>query len=335
MSSADAVPAARARELIAAGRAPAGLRVAGHLKLAGLPIERLPEGLTADTIDLTGCTALRALPPGLRARRLVLDGCTALDRLPAGLAVYELQMRWTTIATLPADLRVAYRLDLTGSAALTALPRGLRVGTLILRDCARLAALPEDLAVSFLDLAGCERLAHWPASATVRIGSLDIRGCRALTALPDGLADLTWLDLADSGIAALPPALRGTRLRWRGVPVDERIAFRPETIGAREILDEPNAERRRVLLERLGYERFVAEAGAETLDRDRDPGGPRQLLRVPLPGDEPLVCVAVRCPSTGRQYAIRVPPTTRTCRGAAAWIAGFSDPDDYRPLVET
>ena len=124
-------------------------------------------------------------------------------------------------------------------------------------------------------------------------------------------------------------------IRLRGVPVDERIAFRPESIAAREVLDEPNAERRRVLLERMGYDRFISQAGAQVLDRDTDRGGARQLLRVPLRDDEPLVCVAVRCPSTARQYVIRVPPALRTCRQAAAWIAGFDDPDDYRPLAET
>jgi hypothetical protein len=25
----------------------------------------------------------------------------------------------------------------------------------------------------------------------------------------------------------------------------------------------------------------------------------------------------------------------KTCRQAVAWTAGFDDPDDYRPLVET
>ena len=81
--------------------------------------------------------------------------------------------------------------------------------------------------------------------------------------------------------------------------------------------------------------RFLEEAHAEVLDRDRDPGGERQLLRVPLPGDEPLVCVSVFCPSTSRQYVLRVPPTTKTCRQGVAWMAGFDNPDDYRPLVET
>jgi hypothetical protein len=51
--------------------------------------------------------------------------------------------------------------------------------------------------------------------------------------------------------------------------------------------------------------------------------------------DEPLMCLAVKCPSTGRDYFLRVPPTMRTCHQAAVWIAGYDDPSDYKPLVET
>jgi hypothetical protein len=85
----------------------------------------------------------------------------------------------------------------------------------------------------------------------------------------------------------------------------------------------------------MGYQRFVAEAQAQTIDEDTDAGGARRLLRVPLEHDEPLVCLAVLDPSTGRQYLIRVPPGMKTCHQAAAWIAGFDNPDDYQPIAET
>jgi hypothetical protein len=117
--------------------------------------------------------------------------------------------------------------------------------------------------------------------------------------------------------------------------VDERVAFRPQTITLDEILDQTNAERRRVLLDRFGMRRFIRQTKAEVLDEDRDAGGQRQLLRVDLKGDEPLVSLSCLCPSTGRQYFLRVPPQTKTCHQAAAWIAGFDDPDAYQPLVET
>jgi hypothetical protein len=350
------MPARRARALILTGRAPDGLVVEGHLDLSNQPkLVELP-ALTADSLDLSGCAGLRALPAGLAVRRLALNGCTALGELPAGLSLYELEMRQTRVRALPDDLRVAYRLDLSDCVDLEALPAGLSVGTLILRGCESLAALPEGLETCFLDVSGCARLAGWPRRGSLRIGrlvaqgcgwltelppwlgqiaQLDLRGCVNLRRLPASLRVTSWIDLADTAVAELPAASQPAQLRWKGVPIDERIAFQPETITAAEVLGTRNAERRRVLLERMSYARFVAEARAEVLDRDRDAGGERQLVRVDLDGDEPLVCVAVSCPSTGRQYVLRVPPRTRSCRQAVAWIAGFDDPDDYRPVFES
>jgi hypothetical protein len=34
-------------------------------------------------------------------------------------------------------------------------------------------------------------------------------------------------------------------------------------------------------------------------------------------------------------YMLRVPPQVRTCRRAAAWLAGFEHERDYNPLIET
>jgi len=346
-----------ARKLILRGEAPAKLHVSGHLNLSNNPtLEALPEGLTAASLDVSGCESLGSLPNNLRVGRLNLSACKSLTALPPGLSCYELEMRETEVRELPSDLRVEYRLDLSGCSRLERLPEGLKVGTLLLNDCVSLEALPEGLDVNFLDVSGCAALRGWPQNGRIGIGrlraancaqitslprwltnvaQLDVSGCVNLAELPEGLRVTSWLDLANSGIKSLHPFIKGARLRWRGVPVDERIAFRPETITATEILAEANAELRRVLLERMGYEAFLNEAGAETLDRDRDPGGERRLLRVPMEGDEDLVCVSVICPSTGRRYVIRVPPTTRSCRQAVAWIAGFDDPGDYRPLVET
>ena len=124
-------------------------------------------------------------------------------------------------------------------------------------------------------------------------------------------------------------------MRWRSVRIDERIAFHPEQLTAREALGEKNAERRRVMIERMGYQRFAKEAAAKVLDEDNDSGGTRQLLWINLHEDEPLVGLSCSCPSTGRQYFIRVPPTMKTCHQAAAWMAGFDNPSLYRPQIET
>src|SRR5207248_8303046 len=137
------VPGATARTLILGGCAPAGLRVRGHLDLSNSSgLVELPDGLAATSLDLSGCTALRALPCDLRVRRLLLNGCTALRALPAGLHVYELQMQYTRVRSLPPDLRVEYRLDLEGCAELRSLPAGLKTGSLILRHCVMLDTLP-------------------------------------------------------------------------------------------------------------------------------------------------------------------------------------------------
>jgi hypothetical protein len=331
------IPADEARQLILQGIAPAGLNVSGHL-------------------DFSQDTTLTALPDHLRTKRLTLDGCSSLSSLPLGLHCYELSLQATPITALPLDIQVEYRLDLSHCDMLTSLPAGLKVGSLILRGCTSLRALPEGFDVFFLDMPGCVSLVGFPACGPAKMGRLNLRGCTrlrslqswlthlaqldvggcvGLTGLPEGLRVSSWLDLANVPIQSLPASLEGVQLRWRDVPVTERIVFHPETITAQEVLDERNAELRRVLLERLGYDTFIDQAEAEVLDQDTDPGGERLLLRVLLVEDEPLVCLAVQCPSTGRRYLIRVPPLMRTCHHAAAWIAGFDNPDAYHPLAET
>jgi hypothetical protein len=312
----EPIPAALARDLILDGRAGPNLHVTGRLDLSETLVESLPDGLQC----------------------------------------YELDLSRSRIRTLPANLRVAYRLNLEGCTGLESLPAGLKVGMLNLKGCTNLRALPEGLDVYFLDITGCVRLTGWPRHGSVQIGRLvarnctnlqslppyltniahlDLTGCSRLTTLPEGISVSSWLDLTGTEIRTLPASLQGVRLRWRGLFVNERIVLRPETLTAREVLAERNVELRRIMVERMGHDRFIAEAKARVLDTDRDAGGERRLLRVQMPGDEDLVCLAVSCPSTGRKYMLRVPPTTRTCHQAAAWIAGFDNPDDYHPIAES
>ncbi len=352
------IPAAEARAQILKGVAALpGHQIEGQLNLAQQSgLTSLPSGIRATSINLSGCTSLRALPADLVARRIDLRGCTALASLPASLHCYDLDLRESGVRELPSGIKVANRLDLGDCRQLERLPDGLRAGSLVLRNCTALERLPEGLDVTFLDIGGCTALRDWPATGSISVGRLDASGCvrlRSLPAwlravaqlnlsgcgnlgrLPEGLRVSSWLDLGESSITSLPESLRDVRLRWRGIPISHRIAFQPETITVEEIIDEENLELRRVLMERMGYETFLEQAEADTLDQDRDPGGERRLLRVATHDDEDLVCLAVLCPSTARQYILRVPPTMRTCHQAAAWIAGFDDPALYRPLLET
>jgi hypothetical protein len=286
-------------------------------------------------LNHAGDLSLTELPAGLRVGRLNVSGCKNLRHLPADLE--------------------AMQIDASGSG-LVSLPTGLRVGTLDISNCTDLSVLPEGLNVDFLDVSGCVNLMGWPERMTIGVGrlrargcdwltalpqsltdlaQLDVAGCRNLTQLPEGLRVSSWLDLADTGVTTLPASLQKTRLRWNGVMVEARVVFAPETLTGFDVLATANVEVRRVILERVGLERFVSDVRPEVLDRDTDPGGPRRLLRIPLRGDEDLMCLAVGCPSTGREYLLRVPPAMASCHQAAAWIAGFDNSAHYAPLAET
>lgn len=108
----------------------------------------------------------------------------------------------------------------------------------------------------------------------------------------------------------------------------------PGLPSGQDILNTENVELRRILIEQLGYDQFLQQVGGLIRDRDSDPGGERQLVLVPLEDDEPLMLLKVICPSTGHLHVLRVPPYLRSCHEAAAWIAGFDNPEDYRPFVE-
>ncbi len=182
-----------------------------------------------------------------------------------------------------------------------------------------------------LNLSGASQLYRLPENLTCE--SLDIGDCANLTYLPKGLHVTHWIELGGSGIASLA-AGHGFVLRWRGVQVSDRIIFEAESITGQDILNTNNVELRRVLLDRLGYEKFLQQVGGLIRDRDRDAGGERQLIYIPFDDDEPLMVLKVICPSTKHLHILRVPPYMQTCHQAAAWVAGFDNPDDYNPLIE-
>ncbi len=294
-------------------------------------------------------------PPFRVDGKIDLKG-SKLTSLPDGISCYELDLSNSSIQKLPKDLHVTSRIILDECHQLESLPENLTTGSISLRFCPLIQSLPEGLSTWFLDLTGCSRFSTWPEQANIERGSLILRNCIGLQYLPDWLRVLghldiagcvqiqklppslkvsSWIDVGGSGIAELPANLSEVPLRWRNVPITKRIAFSPDELTAKEALDEKNAEIRRVIIERMGYLRFAKEAGAKVLDADKDPGGERQLLRMDLQEDEPLVGLACFCPSTGRQYLLRVPPKITSCHAAAAWIAGYDDPAHYRPLIET
>ncbi len=120
---------------------------------------------------------------------------------------------------------------------------------------------------------------------------------------------------------------------WHGVRVNQQIIEAPNTLTSEQVLGENNAEVRRVMVERMGLDRFLVQAKAKVLDTDQ--GGKRILHRIDWKDDEPIVAVQVQCPTTGQTYFLRVPPQIDRCDKAVAWTFGFEQVRDYQPVVET
>ncbi len=213
------IRADKAKRLILEHRAPAGMRVRGHLNLVGANIRFLPERLECSSLDLMHCPNLCELPRGLRCHHL---------------RAYGLRLK-----RLPSDLCVRFRLELNGCTELESLPENLTVGALCLAGCSNLGALPEGLDVSFLDISGCVELERFPLKGRLLHGRLiargcvnlrelptwleplsqiDLTGCAKLQTLPEGLRVSSWLEIADSGLREVPDMT--TPLRWNGIAVD-------------------------------------------------------------------------------------------------------------------
>lgn len=125
---------------------------------------------------------------------------------------------------------------------------------------------------------------------------------------------------------------------WHGVVVDERVVLRPQELTAQDALWEVDAEVRRVMIERMGMERFLSEANATCIHRHKR--GDLFSVRMP-PGrlrseaDKVIRIVRVTDPSTGRIYFLRVPPSIKRADDAVAWTFGFKSRKQYQPIVET
>jgi hypothetical protein len=297
-----------------------------HLNLAANRLRELPRSFTnlaaLEYLNLTH-NHLEALPENLgelaNLQHLNVD-TNRLRRLPDSLGklhrLETLEASNNQLDLLPedfADLR-PHRISLSNNR-LRVLP----------------AAMGQNTNLSILNVAN-NPLRALPAGLSLNV--LDISGCTSLRALPDDLVVGETLELGGTAIQG-PVKAKIVNLTWHGVRINAQIAFHPETLTYRNVIREENTERRRVMIERMGYERFVEQANARVIDKDIDPGGQRRLLSIAIPEDEDLMCLSVKCPSTGHGYLLRVPPWIGTCRQAAAWIAGFDNPDDYRPLKET
>ena len=127
---------------------------------------------------------------------------------------------------------------------------------------------------------------------------------------------------------------------WKGVLLKEKthgwIITNPEKITVDDIMKENNAEIRRVMLERFGFDRFFEEADSKLLDDDPKHG---KLYEIALPDDEPIKLLKVinstaEPDGTFKEYILPVPEDMQTSLQARAWTFDC-DPKEFEFEVET
>lgn len=121
-----------------------------------------------------------------------------------------------------------------------------------------------------------------------------------------------------------------------GVTIPERYGLlHPREWQAQWILEEENAEVRRVLIQGIGYARVCQDLQAEELDSWAE----YTLLKIDLDIDddeeqeEPIYLLKMTCPSTGAIHALRVPPDIQSAREAIRWVNWGIAPEEF--LIQT
>ena len=127
----------------------------------------------------------------------------------------------------------------------------------------------------------------------------------------------------------------GTALyAWHGVRVPWWVIEHPERVTAAVIDQEENAEVRRAMIERIGWDVYLAQIGARPVQTDRY--GALYQTEV----DDARVGVVVVTNSTPepdgsvKRYALLVSPEHRTAHAAVASTFGLTV-DQYHPAVES
>ncbi len=99
-----------------------------------------------------------------------------------------------------------------------------------------------------------------------------------------------------------------------------------DNLSPEKVLDVQNAEVRRYLIKRVGYENIKDKVQAEVLHVD----GTSELLKFKT-GE---MYVKVKDSSTDREYLLYVEGRHTTCKSAIAWTFGLRE-EEYNPTIES
>jgi leucine-rich repeat protein SHOC2 len=290
-----------------------------------------------------------------RSSELCLNNCQ-IKNLPDSVgnlsnlqSLYLNRNHLTSIPKSIGNLSKLTRLELNLNG-LTSLPPNIgNLSNLIYLDLYGndLNILPDDIGklTQLIDLnLLCNRLTSLPGNIgnLSNLTHLDL-GRNQLNRLPKSIAnlhELTWIDLHGNQLTDLSslqslPNLEAVEFFVIGLPRRYWTTF--SEWKPNWILDENNAEIRRILIKHLGYEKICQELGAFTLDTWRE----YSLLKIDgveaiyddlgwQPIDrEPMLLLKMTCPSTAHIHILRVPPEMTSAEAAITWINHGIHPDEF------
>jgi hypothetical protein len=118
---------------------------------------------------------------------------------------------------------------------------------------------------------------------------------------------------------------------WHGTEIPQKYgAVLSLDWRSQWLLEESNAELRRVLIQGIGYDRIVQDLEAVELDAWRE----YSLLKIQADIDvEPIYLLKMTCPSTNHIHVLRVPPHLISAREAIRWVNWDVDSETF--AVET
>lgn len=134
-------------------------------------------------------------------------------------------------------------------------------------------------------------------------------------------------ELHAEGVPAIQFADGYSLYAYHGVTLPEEYGkLHPHQWKAEWILEEKNAELRRVLIQGIGYTRICQELQATELDSWQE----YTLLKIDKEIDgELMYLLKMTCPSTGHIHALRVPPDLESAREAIRWVNWGIDPEEF------
>ncbi|BAY87168.1 hypothetical protein NIES267_66860 [Calothrix parasitica NIES-267] len=92
------------------------------------------------------------------------------------------------------------------------------------------------------------------------------------------------------------------------------------------LLQEQNAELRKILIQEIGYNRIIEELQATEIDFYQE----YTLLKINSDIDiEPIYLLKMTCPSTGHIHVLRVSPEMKSAHEAITWINWGIPPEDF------